>query len=236
MITKKYYLIILAFISVFNLNCTHINELYKYDLSEKLYYFKYSVNPEISRVNIEINSGYYGSNFPVSVILSEIGGSILGAGVSEKLNNAIQPDSITFIISEGIKNGLTDYYDIIPVESISDEPDFIVETRLKKFSLTSNIYGVYANIDTKVLITSRMNAGTAWESDICSKYPIHDIITGYSSNPWVRTTGSVINAVRLMQMTEEEIKEAINNTVIMVSEEQTERLRQDIYEATQTGK
>ena len=234
--TTKYHLLFLIILFFFSLNCTHVNELYKYDFSSRLCYFKYYANPKISSADFQLSDYSYSNNFLFGIILESIGESYLENGVREKLKKAIQPDSITLTISEGIKEGLMTYYDIVPVDSISDEPDFIVETQLNGFSLSSNTYGIYANIDSRVSIISRQNAGTAWESDVCSSYPVRDIVTGYSTNPWIRTTGGVINAVRLMQMTEEEIKECINVTVQDVSKEQTERLRQDIYEASQVNK
>jgi|WetSurMetagenome_2_1015567.scaffolds.fasta_scaffold142094_2 hypothetical protein len=233
--TKIYYLLFFIIFSFLSLNCTHVNELYKYDLSSGTFYFKYYVNPKVSQVDVELNNYEYGNKLPL-IILTEIGESYLGNAVKEKLNRAIKPDSITKLISDGIKEGLITYYNIIPVDSLGDEPDYIVETQLNGFTLTSNSNGVYANIDTKIFIISQGNAGTAWESGMCSSYPIQDILLGYSSSPWVRTAGGVINAVRLMQMTEEEIKAAINATVLEASKDQTERLREDIYIASETEK
>jgi hypothetical protein len=55
----------------------------------------------------------------------------------------------------------------------------------------------------------------------------------YPTPPLIRSTGSVVNAVRLLNMTEEEMKVAIDAAVKVVSKDQTERLRIDISEAAQ---
>jgi len=234
--TTKYCLLLLIAISFFSLNCTHVNQLSHYKLTSGLFYFKYYVNPQMNPADVRISDYSYGNKFPFGVILESISESYMEKAVKEKLDRTIIPDSVTRIISDGIKEGLTTYYEVVPVESPDDDPDYIVETQLNGLSLSSNTYGIYLNVDTKIIITNREKNADAWISEICSSYPLRDIITGYSDNPWIRTTGGIINAVKLLQMTDDEIKNAVKITVQDVSKEQMERLKQDIQESTETKK
>jgi len=97
--------------------------------------------------------------------------------------------------------------------------------------LRSNNVGVFANIDTRVIITDRKTAVTVWENCEWSDIPIYDVFISYTSSRIVRTTKSIINAIRLMQMTEEEIAVAINIAAGEVGKEQSDQLREDIADS-----
>ncbi|MBC8490365.1 MAG: hypothetical protein H8D45_30485 [Bacteroidetes bacterium] len=94
--------------------------------------------------------------------------------------------------------------------------------------MRSNNVGVSANIDSRVIITDRKTAVTVWENYESSDIPIYDVIISYTSSRIVRTTKSIINAIRLLQMTEEEITIAINIASGEVGKEQSDQLREDI--------
>ena len=151
--------------------------------------------------------------------------------VREKLEKALYPDSISSSISEGIEEGLITYYNMKPVDSVVDKPDYIMETRFEKFRLRSSSTGVYANINSKVIIIDRRTAATVWENDESYHVPIYDVFITYNSSRVVRTTKSIINAIRLMQMTEEEIATAINIAAGEVGKEQSDQLREDIADS-----
>lgn len=231
--TKTYLFSLLIIFTVVYSSCTHFNELYKYNLSSKAVLFKNYINPQMSGVNICLNTEVLNDKIPFGIILADIGAGYLEEKVKEKLEKVIQPDSIVNIISSGMKDGLMTYYDISPVDSLSENPEFILETRLNKFTLRSGTAGVYAHIDTKVMIINRPTGATVWENDESSSIPIYDVMLFYPTPPLIRSTGSVVNAVRLLNMTEEEMKVAIDAAAKVVSKDQTERLRIDISEAAQ---
>jgi hypothetical protein len=205
----------------------HINEFARFTLSNKNILLKQYVNPDLTRVNVDIGEYYYDNNI-VTVILSDIGGTIAENSVREKINNAINTDSLGLAISDGISDGLKTYFNANIVESLDDNPQFISETRLERFRIVSNTSGVYAMIDTRVLITDRGTAKTVWENTECANIPIGDVIYDFTCNRYIRTAKGVINAIRLLQMSEEEIRAAINIASGEAGKRQCDQLREDI--------
>lgn len=223
-ITLKIFLLsIIVIIS----GCTHINELSKYNLEYKDFLFKHSASPSLSRVCVDINSTYESSN-PLVIILSGIGSAYSEGEVKEKLEKAVNPDSLAKSVSDGLRDGLKTYYKIKVVDSLEDDPQFIVETKMDKFMLSSDAYGVYADVKCTVTIIDRNSANTVWENTESSYIPIHDVIIAYGTTPFIRTTTSTINAIRLMNMSSDEIRLAVSNAVKEAGEKQSDQLREDI--------
>jgi len=219
---------IIPFIFIFLFfGCTHVNEFARFNLSDKNIMMKEYVNPDLTRVNVDLD-GYYYDRSLISVILSGIGGSIAESSVREKVMNAVNADSIAFAISEGIADGLETYFRANIVYDLNENPQFIAETRFERFRVASNTSGVYVMIDTRVLITDRNTAKTVWENTECANVPIGDVIYDFTCNRYIRTAKGVINAVRLMDMTEEEIRAAVNIAAGEAGKRQSDRLREDI--------
>lgn len=219
---------------VFIIGCAHTNEFAKYDMNSKRALFKTYINPDLAKVGVHISTGSdYGHNDAkdiIIIILKEAGSYYIEDKVRDKLRNAVNADSIVTAISSGIKDGLMTYYRINPVESLDKDPQFIVETRLLGFKLNSTPSGIYAKADTKVIITDRGTAKTVWENRESTSVPLYDVFYGAFGYQAVRTATSIINAYRLINMTEEEIRAAVNIAAGEVGIEMTDTLREDIAE------
>lgn len=217
--------------SLLFLSCTHTNELAKFNLVNKTVLFKYYSNSNLARVHVSIDDEYIYKDDPFTVILTDVGESYAENEIREKLQKALSPDSISSSISRGIEEGLITYYDMKPVDTVSAKPDYIVETRFERFRLSSSSVGVFANIDSRVMIIDRKTAKTVWENHESSHVPIYDVVISYTGSRIVRTSKSIINAIRLMQMTEEEIAIAVNMSAGQVGKEQSDQLREDIADS-----
>lgn len=222
-------LIFLAFVLIINLSgCgTHINEFARFNLTNKNVLFKQYVNPDLTRVHVDID-GYHCDESLVTIILKEVGGAIAENSVREKIQNAINSDSIASAISDGIIDGMKTYFYTNTVESLEENPQYIAETRLERFRIVSNTSGIYAMIDTRIIITDRGTAKTVWENTECADIPIGDVIYDFTFNRYVRTAKGIINAARLMQMSEEEIRAAIDIAAGEAGRRQSDQLREDI--------
>jgi len=222
-------LVFLSFIFIISLSgCgTHINEFAKFKLTNKNILFKQYVSPDLTRVNVDIG-GYHLDQSLVTIILTDIGGTIAENSVREKLQNAINSDSIAYAISESISEEMRTYFNTNTVENLDENPQFIAETRLERFRIVSNTSGIYAMIDTRIILTDRGTAKTVWENTECANVPIGDVIYDFTCNRYIRTAKGVINAVRLMQMSEEEIRAAINIVAGEAGKRQSDQLREDI--------
>lgn len=216
-----------VFLIFFNGCGTHINEFVKFKITNKNVLFKQYVNPDLTRVNVDIGEYHYDQNL-VTVILTDIGGTIAENSIKEKFEKALNTDSIAFAISSSVEDEMRTYFGIIAVETLDEKPQYIAETRLERFRIVSNTSGIYALIDTRIILTDRGTAKTVWENTECANIPIGEVIYDFTFNKYVRTAKGVINAVRLMQMSEEEIRAAINIAAGETGKRQCDQLREDI--------
>lgn len=221
--------VFLSLLFIFNFySCgTHINQISKFRLTNKNVLFKQYVSPDLTRVHVDIGEYYHDDNL-VTVILTDIGGTIAGNSVAEKVQSAINADSIVNAVSESIGEEMKTYFNSNTVDYLEEDPEFITETRLERFRIVSNTSGIYAMIDTRIIITERATAKTVWENTECSRIPIGDVIYDFTCNRYIRTAKGVINAVRLMQMSEDEIRAAVNIAAGEAGKRQCDRLREDI--------
>lgn len=222
-------LIFLAFVFIISLTgCgTHINEIAKFKLTNKRVLFKQYVSPDLTRVNVDIGEYHYDQSL-VTIVLTDIGGTIAENSVKEKIQNAVNSDSIAFAISERISEEMRTYFNTNTVDNLDENPQFIVETRLERFRIVSNTSGIYAMIDTRIILTDRGTAKTVWENTECSNVPIGNVVYDFTCNRYVRTVKGVINVVRLMQMSEEEIRASVNIAAGEAGKRQCDQLREDI--------
>lgn len=225
-ISKIVFVILFAFVFF---GCTHTNNLAKFNVSSSKILFKKYISPDLANVNVNFNTGYgFDTKSIVTVVLGGLGSAYTEGQVREKFQKAINGDSLVTNISEGVRDGLLTYYKIIPVTALEEDPKFIVESRLQKFTLESNSYGIHARVKTKVIITDRNTAKTVWENDETSSVPLYDVLINSFGNETIQTTKSIINAIRLMNMTEQELRIAINNAAEDAGKKQSETLREDI--------
>ncbi len=206
---------------------THINRFARFNLTNKNFLLKRYVNPNLTRIDVDIGERYYDNDL-ISVIFTNAGGIVTENSVREKIQNAVNSDSLVLAVSDGIGEGLKTYFYANTVESLNENPQYIAETRLERFRVVSNTSGIYVMIDTRVIISDRGTAKTVWENTECAKVPIGDVIYDFMCNKYIRTTKGVINAVRLLQMSEDEIRAAVNIAAGEAGKRQCDRLREDI--------
>jgi hypothetical protein len=228
-IIHTFNLFVFVVVSVLLYGCTHTNDLAQYNISASKILFKKYVSFDLSKVYVDINTGYGNDTKSIiTVILGGLGSGYTEGQVEEKFRNAINGDSISNNVMSGIKDGLLTYYKIIPVKGLEEDPQYIMETQLLKFYLESNAYGIYVKARTKAILTDRNTARTVWENDETSSVPINDVYIPSFGSQTIQTTKSIINAIRLMNMSEEELRYAINETAEEVGRMQSETLRKDI--------
>jgi hypothetical protein len=208
--------------------CSGVNEFARYDITNSTIYFKSSAKYSASNVRVNLGEKIFTNKNPVEIILEEIGEGYTESEVQQKVNRAYKPDSVALSLSDGIKGGLRDYFNFTPVESSSNNPAYLFETRLVKFELLSGSGGIDARIAAEVLIVDRKSAKTVWRNTHSVRTPLKESVIGYYPDGRVKTAVSIINAIRLMQMTVKEISDAIHVTTEELSYELTDELRYDI--------
>jgi len=226
---KKLFLVFILFPILF-FSCTHINELSKYNIANKKVLLKQQVNPNIEKVQVLFNYDFFSRNL-IEVVLEEIGSGYVESRVKEKIQNAIDFDSLSNSISSGLEEGLITYYRTTMVNTLDSNPDYILESILDKFRLKSDSYGIYAQISTRGRLIDRQTANLIWQNDETYTLPLGFTTFYYSGDKKITTTTGIINAARLLQMTEEEIKASVEATANEAGLKQCEQLRYDISES-----
>ena len=210
--------------------CSHINELVKYNLLGKKLLLKQQVSPSVSDVDVMFNYDIFSKNL-LEVVVEEIGSGYVESELNEKLQKAINKDSISFAISSGLLEGLQTYYKTVIVSSLDSNPDFVLESNFEKFRLKSDPYGVYASISTLARLIDRSSAKLIWQNEETYSLPLGFTNYYYSGDKKITTTVGVINAARLLQMTEEEIRVSVEAVSKEVGLRQSEQLRADIADS-----
>jgi len=183
--------------------------------------------------------------------------------VESKLRKVYNPDSVSLVLTESLESILTTYNDIVIVDSLNQNPDFIVETRLDKFVLSAGENGVYSNFSALTTIYDRKTAKKIWQrSESISQPLVEDYFynpgyynQSYFYNPgyynqrpynpfpkkgstaYKKTNtfdyGRSISLFMLMSMSEEEIKSAIKYTTSLVAQNLANDLRDDLADAVE---
>jgi hypothetical protein len=221
-------IIVLALALIFS-GCSHTNELAKYNLTSANVFFKTYVSPSLTKVCVDIHTGYgTDTKSLITVILGEVGSGYAESRVEEKLRNAVNADSLVENVMEGVEEGLVTYCKINVSEELDNNTRYVAETKLLGFRLASNAGGIYADAKTEVILTDRNTGKIIWDNTESSNIPLREVVIGVFGPPVVNTAASIINAVKLMNMTEDEIRAAVNAAADEAGRRQSETLREDI--------
>lgn len=230
MIKKISYFILFAFFAVAFQSCSHTNELSKFNLQNKKVLFRNSTSPGFASSNISFDGKFYGDRSIVEEIVNTVASIFSESAVNEKIKRVISPDTVSSIMGDEFKNSLTTYFNVLSTDSISDQPDFLVDTEFIGFRLASRPEGVFAIIRTGSRIVEKKTAKLVWDNKENYDLPLRNNYAGYFPDGRVRTAAGTINAITLMNMSDEEIRSAIKEVTKEVAKEMSETLREDIAE------
>jgi len=222
-----FFLIFIIFSFLFFSGCTHINELPNYNLKGSKILIKHTVNVNMKGAEVSIDYNIFSKNL-LEVVVEGLGAGYVETEVNKKLYNSVNIDSVSMYISNGLKEGLETYLGMIVVINVEEEPDLIFESILDNIKLKSDSYGVYAFISTRGRLIDRKTAKLIWQNDETYSVPFGIILYYYSGDKKIRKATGIINAIRLLQMTEEEIRESVIYIAEEVGKKQCEQFRVDL--------
>lgn len=219
--------------------CGHTNELANYDLQSKTFHFEDGIAGGAQQVNVDFttplgtkkslfSSGGFSAALDVAEAVSSIASAVVSSETNEKLRNAIDMNEMAYYVSEGIEKTLVRYYDIQGVESVTEQPMFIVETTLTKCQLGSNETGVGVLVEATSRIIDRTTATVVWEYEGSNVVPIKE--SAHSFDRTINTVSSVIGAAQLANLSEEEIQASVYDAGAGAGALIAEVLREDIAE------
>lgn len=213
-------------------SCSHIDNFDDYNIAYKKVTFITKVADSKSDAKVKFGDGSFGVDKNITErIISAIGSELLEAEVEEKLGKIINPDEVAGTISWDIKSNLQTFTNIIVVDSLLNNPDIVAETNLLGFRLVSSANGIMSYITVEFTLTDMESGKYIWKNKETIKRYLKESITEHVPERTIRKAGSIINAIRLIEMSEDEIKQAIKLSAEEVSSEILKILRTDISES-----
>ena len=212
-------------ISTLLISCGHTNNLEKYTIAGKTALFR-SWSSTSGSSTTAVNSP--DNQSIIADIATIVGSGVMSDQAQKKLRRAIDIDSIAGAVAEGMWQSTNDYLSIREVNSIGDDPDFIVETELREFKLISNTSGTQAQVCARSRIIDRRTGGTVWDNSENHTVNISSTFPAVFGPDAVQTGAGVFNAVQLLNMDEDEIRKVLNETARQVGHEIGETLRKDV--------
>lgn len=205
--------------------CAHTNNLKEYTLNQQTVQFKYRVAGDAAVADADTPNE--GSNNVVVAVLETIGDAVFSAKIAQRLDRLGAPDNLAHEISEGMEESLVTYLSAVPVPSLADNPSFIMETELRKYSLSCSGDGVRARIDANVRLIDRKSGKIVWEDCEAESVALRRTSgAGWAPRP-ASTIVGMINCSELLDMTDDQLRDALRNAARDVAFELTETLRED---------
>ncbi len=230
---KKLYLLSFFITSILILaGCGHTNELAKYNLKDQGVLFRNSVSPDAAVIEIvsENPSGKKNDKDILSVIAS-VGSEILNETSKSKIRKAVSTDSVADNVSAGLKEALLLYLEIKPVDSINDNPKFIVETTINQCKLINRSSGAFVSVSAESQIIDRATGKVVWDDSESETVPVtmnRNNIGGNSDK-----IENVLNAIQLSSLSEKQIQRVVNNASKSAGNLMGNTLREDFVKAHQ---
>jgi hypothetical protein len=166
----------------------------------------------------------------VADIAAIIGSGILSDQSQRKLREAIDIDSIAYAVSRGMWESTVDYLGLVEVKDRSEDPDYLVETELREFKLKSSSSGLRARVRANSRIIDRRTGGIVWENSEAHTINLSNTVPAVLGPDVVRSGASVFNAVQLLNLDEEQIRDVMQRAGEVAGREIGETLREDVAE------
>lgn len=209
--------------------CGHTNNLASYDVVGKKALFR-SVVTTKGGARTAVSSPSSGNGNIIADIATAAGSQLMSDQAEQKLRDAINVDSIAAGVAAGMLSSSIDYLSMTPVESMSDDPDYIIETELQEFTISSSAAGLQARVCARSRMIDRRTGGLVWDDSEAHTVDIsQSFIAAFGPAP-VATGAGVFNAVKLLNMSEEEIREVMAMAGQLAGREIGETLREDVAE------
>ncbi|HEX2787892.1 MAG TPA: hypothetical protein VHP32_08305 [Ignavibacteria bacterium] len=226
----KLFLLVLI-ITVMAGSCSSVNELSKYNLSGTKVLFKTRTGTAASRVNINFESSKKSKEGVLIDIIYDIGGGYVKKDVEAKIQRLFNPDSIAENVSGSIEEILRTYYNIVPVESLDENPDIIVETQMNKYTLNVDDYNIYSHFSGTLSIFDRKSGAIVWKNTEGINEPFEEWYAYNPNDKKIKDINRVINIIKLMNMSDEEIRNSIDLSASKIAYNLSDNLREDIADS-----
>jgi len=165
--------------------------------------------------------------------IAEISTGILTSEHKQKLQDAVDTESMVQYISSSLAETFETYLDMSIAESMDADPRFIADVTLKscKLIITSSSMSIYAN--AKAEVYDRSTGTLVWENSESQSIPLEDK-TGKVTTE--KSVEKLLNALKLNTLDPEEINNILGSAVSEIGSQMGRTLRDDIAESYKESK
>ncbi|HET7152890.1 MAG TPA: hypothetical protein VFJ29_03925, partial [Candidatus Kapabacteria bacterium] len=216
---------VIAFLPIaafFLFGCGHTNNLAKYNVRSQSYFFQQGMSYGAASVNASLNSV---DTSAAAQAQTSITSSITNSQLQSKLARAAHPDQLESFLSRGMEYAVKTYLNASSASSVGNT-SFIVETQLKTYQLSSSATSVSAAVSGCSRIIERKSGAVVWEDCETKNIPLHNVqVVGGDA---AGAVASIANAAELLAMSDEDVRQVINQAAQEAGRQIGETLREDV--------
>jgi len=231
---RNFNIVLVILFSLFLASCAHTNDLAKFEVKNSKILFKQIVSAQARTVKIEKFSEVKSENDNKNDLSSllkavvEVSNDILAADKQEKLQKLISTDALLSAISENLVESMSTYLEIVPVNNLSHNPDFISTVKLKSCKLLINKDKLAIYVEASANLIERATSKIVWENSESRQIPIQK---NYGTELNAGDLTDVVSALQLATLDEKQINLIIDEAADDVGSYMAETLREDIVQS-----
>lgn len=135
--------------------------------------------------------------------------SIIGSVAADgKLDGAVDTQGVSRVLARQIELAMVDRLAVRSVPPDDAQVDFLMATHVEHIALGSNAAGVFLTAKVNQQLFSTRDSVLVWEEDVTQEVPLR-WHPGFVLHPTIAAAGSVVGAIELLSMKEEEIQAAV---------------------------
>jgi len=214
-------------------SCAHTNELAKFDVQSSKILFKQIVSSQARFVKIEklnqanTQNNNKNRNFLSNVLntVAKVSTDILAADKQEKLRKLISTNTLLSAITDNLAESMITYLDIIPVNNLSDNPDFICTVKLNSCKLLIDKEKLDIYVSSSADLIERASGQIVWKNTESRRIPLQK---SYNTKLNAGDLNEVLSALQLAALEEKQINAIVDQAADDVGLYMAETLREDV--------
>jgi hypothetical protein len=220
---KIQFRLLMALCGCFVVSCAHTNNLKQYNLEKAPVEFTHRISGNAARGNSNISSGSSG----IAGVIDVVGNAAFSDGVAEKLDRVARPEMLATYISDHMQKMSVSYLKSIPEQSAN--ASYVFETELSSYQLQCSGSGITVYAEAYCRLLDRNTGKIVWDDCESESVSLRKNVAGaiLSGTPIGAAVG-VVNCSQLLDMSDDELRRALERAAGEVAYQIAETLREDV--------
>ncbi|MDX9757908.1 MAG: hypothetical protein RBU27_02005 [Bacteroidota bacterium] len=198
----------LILVGVMVTGCASTNRLKEYGIHGKNVSFLNRTEVEDVRGGVWIDDPDPDVDRPWTGIIAAFLSIIGSVAADSKLDDAIDTQGVSRVLARQIEMVMVDRLAVRSVPPDDAQVDFLMATHVEHIAVGSNAAGVFLTAKVNQQLYSARDSTLVWEEDLSQDVPLR-WHPGFVFHPTIAAAGSVVGAIELLAMEEEEIQAAV---------------------------